>query len=116
MQDAMHALLRLHFDDVRPEEWTPSYAGNASRMDFILKRERVVVEVKMTRKGLDQKEVVNQLTVDKECYQAHLDCRALVCFVYDPAGICTNPTALEDDVFMPEGEFRVVVVVSPKGT
>ena len=24
VQDAMHALLRLHFTDVRPEEWTPS--------------------------------------------------------------------------------------------
>ncbi|MCZ8227650.1 MAG: hypothetical protein O9249_00855, partial [Burkholderiaceae bacterium] len=27
VQDLMHALLRLHFDDVRPEEWVPSYAG-----------------------------------------------------------------------------------------
>jgi hypothetical protein len=116
VQDAMHALLRLHFDDVRPEEWAPSYAGNASRMDFLLKREHVVVEVKMTRKGLDQKEVVNQLTEDKERYRTHADCRALVCFVYDPAGICQNPTALEDDVSMTKDDFRVVVVVAPKGT
>jgi hypothetical protein len=116
VQDALHALLRLHFDDIRPEECTPSYAGNTSRMDFILKRQQVVVEVKMTRKGLDQKEVVNQLTVDKERYRTHPDCRALVCFIYDPAGICTNPAALEDDVSVPEGDFRVVVVVAPKGT
>jgi hypothetical protein len=27
-------------------------------VDFLLKREQVVVEVKMTRNGLDQKEVV----------------------------------------------------------
>jgi hypothetical protein len=116
VQDAMHALLRLHFDDVRAEECTPSYAGNSSRMDFLLKRQQVVVEVKMTRKGLDQKEIVNQLTEDKERYRAHPDCRALVCFAYDPAGICQNPTALEDDVSVCEGEFRVVVVVAPKGT
>lgn len=116
VQDAMHALLRLHFDDVRPEEWAPSYAGNASRMDFLLKRQRVVVEVKMTRKSLDQKKVVNQLTEDKERYRVHPDCRALVCFVYDPAGICTNPAELENDVSLAEGDFRVVVVVAPKGT
>ena len=27
----LHAVEKLHFDDVRPEEWTPSYAGNASK-------------------------------------------------------------------------------------
>ncbi|MGJ4748586.1 hypothetical protein ACQV5M_19650, partial [Leptospira sp. SA-E8] len=36
VQDLMHALLRLHFDDVRSEEWVPSYAGAASRTDFLL--------------------------------------------------------------------------------
>ena len=48
---------QLHFDDVRPEEWTPGYAGNSSRVDFYLKRERTIVEAKVTCKGLDQKEV-----------------------------------------------------------
>ena len=38
VQNLLHAILRLHFDDIRPEEWTPSYAGGAARMDFLLKR------------------------------------------------------------------------------
>src|SRR6267143_4122164 len=29
VQDLFHALLRIFFKDVRPEEWTPSYASNA---------------------------------------------------------------------------------------
>jgi hypothetical protein len=29
VQDVFHALLKLFFDDVRPEEYTPSYAGAA---------------------------------------------------------------------------------------
>ena len=91
VQDLMHAILKLHFDDVRPEEWTPSYAGNSSRMDFFLKREQIVVEAKMTRKGLDQKEVANQPIQDKERYRTHPDCKALVCLVYDPGGLCQNP-------------------------
>jgi len=48
VQDLLHALLALHFDDIRPEEYTPSYAGVSSRVDFLLKGERVVLEVKKT--------------------------------------------------------------------
>ena len=60
VQDLMHAILRLHFDDVRPEEWTPSYAGKSSRIDFLLPGERTIIEVKMTRHGLGQKEVADE--------------------------------------------------------
>jgi hypothetical protein len=48
VQDLLHALLRIHFDDIRKEEWTPSYAGGASRMDFLLPEIETVVETKMT--------------------------------------------------------------------
>lgn len=46
LQDNLHALLRLHFDDVREEVWTPNYGGIHTRMDFLLKREKTVVETK----------------------------------------------------------------------
>jgi hypothetical protein len=36
VQDLLHVLLQLYFDDIRKEEWTPSYAGSASRQDFLL--------------------------------------------------------------------------------
>lgn len=60
VQDLLHAVLKLHFDDVRPEEWTPSYADNASRIDFLLPRERTIIEAKMTRQNLGQKAVANE--------------------------------------------------------
>lgn len=78
-QDLMHALLVLHFADVRPEEYTPSYAGKASRMDFLLKEESLVLELKMTRPGLGPKELSAQLIEDIERYKAHPDCQGLVC-------------------------------------
>lgn len=53
VQDLLHALLLLYFDDVRAED----YAGKSSRMDFLLKNERVVIEVKKTRLGLADKEL-----------------------------------------------------------
>ena len=37
VQDLLHTLLRIDFDDVRAEEFTPSHAGKSSRMDFLLK-------------------------------------------------------------------------------
>jgi hypothetical protein len=112
----MHGLLRLHFDDVRPEEWTPSYAGSSSRTDFLLKKEKVVIETKMTRKNLGQREVADELIIDKERYRTHADCKTLVCFVYDPERRCHNPTALEGDLSEEREDLRTVVVVVPKGT
>jgi hypothetical protein len=114
VQDLLEALLKLHFTDVRPEEWTPSYAGNASRMDFLLKPEQLVVEAKMTRKGLGQKELVSQLAVDILRYQAHQDCKTLICFVFDPIGQCTSPQALENDLTKTHGNLNVAVIVQPK--
>lgn len=46
VQDLFHSLLKLHFDDIRAEEYTPSYAGSASRVDFLLKKEKLVIELK----------------------------------------------------------------------
>ena len=111
----LHGLLRLHFDDVRPEEVTPSYAGSSARMDFLLKTEKVVVEAKMTRKNLGQKEVVAQLTEDVVRYRTHPDCHTLVCFVFDPGGFCKNPVALENDVSTNANGFAVKVIVAPHG-
>jgi len=41
VQDLLHALLKIFYDDIRPEEWTPSYAGGSSRMDFLIKNEKI---------------------------------------------------------------------------
>jgi hypothetical protein len=114
VQDLLHALLHLHFNDIRPEEWTPSYAGAGSRMDFLLKQEKIIVEVKKTRKGLDAKEVGQQLIVDIQRYQTHPDCKALICFVYDPEGRIANPRGLENDLKKDSDEFKVRVIIAPK--
>lgn len=52
LQDLLHGLLKLHFDDVRVEDFAPERGGGRSRIDFVLKSERLVVEAKMTRPGL----------------------------------------------------------------
>lgn len=114
-QDLLHALLRLHFDDIRPEEWTPSYAGSSSRMDFLLKDEQTVIEVKMARTGLGDKEVGDQLIIDTCRYETHQDCKRLICFVYDPDGLLRNPRGLESDLRRTDGPLPVDVWIRPSG-
>ncbi len=116
VQDAIHALLRLHFDDVRPEENVPSYGGSRTRLDFLLKREKTIIETKMTRAGLTQRKLVEELTSDKAHYRRHPDCEVLVCFVYDPAGRVDNPAALETDLAGLEAGLTTTVVVAPSVT
>lgn len=114
-QDLLHALLHIYFDDIRPEEWTPSYAGGCSRVDFLLKNEEIIVEVKKTRASLKSKQIGEQLIVDIQRYQAHPNCKKLICFVYDPEGWVSNPRGLENDLAQNEDDFTVKVIVVPKG-
>ena len=115
IQDLLHGLLRLHFDDVRPEENTPSYAGKSSRLDFFLPRERIIVEAKMTRRNLRGKEVADQLIIDKERYRSQPGVDSLICVVYDPGRHCSNPVGLEMDLSRSDPSLRVVVVITPHG-
>ena len=47
-------------------------------MDFLLKNEKIVIEIKKTRVGLTAKKLGEQLIVDIEKYQQHPDCKYLV--------------------------------------
>lgn len=115
VQDLFHAILLLHFDDVRPEEVTPSYAGHSSRVDFYLPDARMIVEVKMTRDSLGQRKVADQLIEDAARYASMKHVDTLVCLVYDPGNHCHNPTALERDVAESGRTLSVHAVVCPRG-
>jgi REase_DpnII-MboI len=111
VQDLVRTILIAMFEDVRPEEWTPSYAGGSSRMDFLLKREQVVIETKMTRSGHGARAVRDELAVDLLRYQAHRDCKILVCVVYDPDGFIDNPRGFEQDMTGAQGNITLRVAV-----
>lgn len=100
VQDLLHAILKLHIKVIREEEYiyTPSYAGSSTRMDFLLKHESIVIEVKKTRDKLKDKEVGEQLILDVAYYRNHPSCNLLKCFVYDPENRIKNPRGLENDL------------------
>lgn len=114
VQDLVHALLALRFDDIRPEECTASYAGGSSRMDFLLWEERISLEVKKTRQTLRDREVGNQLIEDIARYGSHSRCKVLVCFVYDPEERLQNPRGLENDLSGIREGLDVRVVIEPR--
>jgi hypothetical protein len=115
VQDLLHALLKIFFDDIRPEEYTPSYAGKSSRIDFLIKSEKIAIEIKKTRKGLEEKEIADQLFVDIERYKkSHPGCEYLFCFVYDPEDLIQNPIGFEKDI-NEKHKGEAEVLICPKG-
>ncbi len=110
VQDLLHSLLCLYFDDVRPEEWTPSYAGSAVRIDFLIPELEAVIEVKKTRPSMTDKKLSEELIIDIEKYQKHPNCKKIYCFVYDPDMILRNPVAIKNDLEQNhEGLVRVFI-------
>jgi len=116
VQDLLHSLLKVYYDDIRTEEWNPSYAGGSTRSDFLLKNEKIVIEVKKTRKNLQTKQLGEQLIIDIAKYKTHPDCKLLFCLVYDPEGYINNPTGIENDLNEDKKEqMKVKVKIVPKG-
>ena len=114
VQDLLHALLRIQFDDIGTEEWTPSYAEGASRTTFLLNDNRLAVLVKKTRNGLTAKDLTEQLRIDTERYRTKSRCTSLLCFIYDPEGRIGNPRALETSLTTVSDSLTIDVLVAPK--
>lgn len=114
VQDVFAALLETRFEDIRREEWGPSYAGGVTRADFFLKNESVIFETKMMREGLNDRKLGEELIIDIAHYMERPGCKALVCFVYDPEHRLKNPRGLENDLSKVHDRFDVRVLIRPK--
>ena len=114
LQDLFYALLRLQFDEVGTEEWTPPYADGARRTSYLLDWEKTVVVVKQTRSGLTSRDIAEQIATDKAHYSGRPNGATLLCFIYDPDGRVGNPRGLEADLSTVGDTYRVEVIVAPK--
>jgi len=111
-QDLLHGLLRLHFNNVKKEEETPSVAGGSTNIDFLLPNPCIGIEVKMGKVG--NRELRKQINDDKGCYGSHPDCMLLMVFVYDPDHNVENPPAFESELSRKTSELTTKVYVLPK--
>jgi hypothetical protein len=114
LQELLHALLMLEFDDVRREERMQSIAGGSTSLDFLIRPYGIGIETKMARRGLSTQEIGSQLLADIARYRLHPDCRVLYCFIYDPGGYVKNPRGLEQDLEKySDRDFNIKVDVRP---
>ncbi len=98
VQSLFHALLRPWINDIRVEEYTPSYAGSSTRIDFLLAKYQVVVEIKIVRDAKHGKSVGDELLLDIAHYRTHPDCSQLWIVIFDPNGYIPNSDGLKADL------------------
>lgn len=113
IQDLLHSQLRPWIADIRPEEFTPSYAGSNTRMDFLLPAHKLVIETKRIRDKHHASKVGDELIIDIEHYRRHPGSDHLWCVIYDPNLYIPNPSGLasdlEGDRTTPDGSIKVIV-------
>ncbi len=102
VQDLLHSLLKIHFNDVRVEEWTPSKGGNSQkRIDLYLPNENIFIETKITKTSkntqLNDKSLIKAIIEDTGSFDSHPGLNYLYYFVYDPDQILNNPNAIMKD-------------------
>ncbi|MCM0622454.1 hypothetical protein [Nocardioides bruguierae] len=97
-QFLLRALLAQFFDDVRAEDYTPSYAGSNSRIDFVIPGYGLAIELKHASSSLTDAKVGEQLAVDRDRYQKHSDVRHLIVLVFDHDGHIEEPRGIEADL------------------
>ena len=112
VQDLLHSLLRPWVDNIRPVEFTPSYAG--TRMDFLLPAHFLVIEIKFVRDRLHGSQIGHELIIDIEHYRRRLECQYLWCAIYKPHNFLQNAEGLRRDLegkrSMPDGQLTTKLV------
>lgn len=111
VQHILHAIAVLHFVEVEPEEPTPRMAGGYSRLDFLLRRERIAIETKMIRPGLSREKLRKELAEDIVYFRAHPNVSSLFILVYDPQRKITNSVGFESDLRSDSDDFVVRVAI-----
>lgn len=114
VQDLLNAILYLNFDDIRKEEFSPSNSGSNSRIDFVLKKEKIILEVKISSDRLGAKKLGEELLVDIGRYKEYPDCSDLVIFIYDKEDHIRNKKGLISDLQKQSiHELTVTVIINP---
>lgn len=85
VQDVLYVILKAVFPDLRDEDAIPKVGAKSTKIDLIIREEKILVEVKMIKeKDPNETHFIEQLKVDFESYHECTWLRKLFCFVYDP--------------------------------
>jgi hypothetical protein len=114
VQDLLNSLLHIYFDDIRPEEASPSHVGSNSRIDFVLRVEKIIIEVKITKDSLSHKKLGEELLVDIAKYKEYPNCDQFVIFIYDRIDKIPNKAGFKNDLEKQSTtKMKVHAVINP---
>ncbi|HEY8658022.1 MAG TPA: hypothetical protein VIL78_03250, partial [Hanamia sp.] len=85
VQDILYVVLKSIFPGLRDEDPIPKVGAKSTKIDLILREEKILIEVKMIKeKDANEIHFIEQLKVDFESYHECKWLNKLFCFVYDP--------------------------------
>lgn len=85
VQDILYVILKSVFPKLRDEDAIGKVGAKTTKIDLIIREERILVEVKMIKeKDSNETRFIEELKVDFESYHECKWLRKLFCFVYDP--------------------------------
>ena len=113
VQDYLHSLLTIFFEDIRDEDPVPKTAGASSRGDFFLAKEGIMIETKISSDKNKDKEIGEQIILDIKKYPGNKNVKKIYFFVYNPLYKLKNPVGLEEDLSK-DKNIEVIVKVFPK--
>ena len=118
VQDLLYVMLKCVFPALKEEDPTPRVGVKSNKIDLILRKEGVLIEVKMLKQSdSNEKDFIEQLKNDIQSYRNSQWLRHLIFFVYDPFGKtkdAQNFYDLNGDQSINGTAFSVVVVLNPK--
>ena len=98
VQSLFHTLLRPWIKDIRVEEYTPSYAGTSTRIDFLCAAYNIVIEIKFVRDARHGRNIGDELIIDIAHYSTHPNCSQLWIVIFDPHNFIPNSEGLIVDL------------------
>ena len=111
LEDLFRALLPLIAGEVRSESRTPRYSA-ATRTDFFLPKEQVLLVLKRVTTETREKQLEEQLREDLAFYEAREGDPTLVVFLYDPEGLLHDPARWETTWASLTGNARVMCIIA----
>ncbi|WP_425629622.1 hypothetical protein [Cellulophaga lytica] len=85
VQDILYVIIKSIFPNMRDEDPIPKVGGKSTKIDLILREEKILIEVKMIKEtDSNETHFIEQLKVDFESYHKCVWLEKLFCFVYDP--------------------------------
>lgn len=116
VQDILYVIFKSVFPNLRDEDAIGKVGAKTTKIDLIIREERILVEVKMLKeKDSNETHFIEQLKADFESYHECKWLRKLFCFVYDPykkTRDISNFYDLNGDRTKGEHNFNVEVIVA----